>query len=445
MPMLARRQKPAAWRDRQPVRSMTSGAKTRPPSVTLSVTVNNKRTCSVYGVDGTRLKKIENLAANANCAALPAAAVATVYFGAVEVRNWQVPGQEVVLTYPSPAVKLTNGIASYLHRDYLGPNRAITDAAGARVESAVYKPFGEQTEFVTPGVTAPESKGWIGERYDADADLQYLNARYYDPVLGMFLQPDWFEVLKPGVGTNRFSYSFSDPVNKLDPLGNQNVSSHTTGMGLFERIFGGFLNPSSTERAEDNVREIGERALNAAEIATTPVPVLGAATSVLNGADPKVAIGAELLGPAGDAARLGGRLLDNAVGLVRSPVQAPADIARRRASEQLVCRGGTCTPDRFVAGATPNPDGSLPVGPLRGISVGTSPNASVADLSQYFMNNQVVVTTVERIEALGGRVVPSPTRNNPVHADVSGLTAQQLSDVFEVVPNPVPFADRLGP
>jgi RHS repeat-associated protein len=218
MPMLARLQKPAAWRDRGPVGSMTSGTRNRPPSVTVSV--NNKRTCSVYGVDGTRLKKIENLAANANCAALPTTAVATVYFGAVEVRNWQVPGQEVVLTYPSPAVKLTNGVASYLHRDHLGSVRAITDAVGARVESAVYKPFGEQTEFVTPGLTAPESKGWIGERYDADAGLQYLNARYYDPVLGMFLQPDWWEVLKPGVGTNRFSYSFNDPVNFGDPNGN---------------------------------------------------------------------------------------------------------------------------------------------------------------------------------------------------------------------------------
>jgi RHS repeat-associated protein len=216
MPMQARVPTFGAWRDRQPVRLTTSGAKNRP----LSVTVNNKRTCYVYGAGGTRLKKVENLAANANCAVLPATAVSTVYFGAVEVRNWLVPGQEQVLTYPSPAVKLTNGVASYLHRDHLGSVRAITDASGARVESAVYKPFGEQTEFVTPGLAAPESKGWIGERYDADAGLQYLNARYYDPVLGIFLQPDWFEVLKPGVGTNRFSYSFNDPVNKLDPLGN---------------------------------------------------------------------------------------------------------------------------------------------------------------------------------------------------------------------------------
>jgi RHS repeat-associated protein len=81
-------------------------------------------------------------------------------------------------------------------------------------------PQAEQTEFLAPGLAAPESKGWIGERYDADAGLQYLNARYYDPVLGMFLQPDWFEVLQPGVGTNRFSYSFNDPVNLSDPMGN---------------------------------------------------------------------------------------------------------------------------------------------------------------------------------------------------------------------------------
>lgn len=59
-----------------------------------------------------------------------------------------------------------------------------------------------------------------GERYDEDAGLQYLNARYYDPELGRFIQPDWFEVTEPGVGTNRYAYSFNDPVNLMDPGGN---------------------------------------------------------------------------------------------------------------------------------------------------------------------------------------------------------------------------------
>ncbi len=140
------------------------------------------------------------------------------------VRGWLLAGAGQVLTYPHPAVKLLNGttpaVATYMHRDGLSSVRAITDPAGVKIESALYKPFGEQSEWLLPGNAAPETKGWIGERFDADAGLQYLNARYYDPALGLFLQPDWFEVTKAGVGTNRFSYSFNDPVNKFDPGGN---------------------------------------------------------------------------------------------------------------------------------------------------------------------------------------------------------------------------------
>jgi RHS repeat-associated protein len=49
-----------------------------------------------------------------------------------------------------------------------------------------------------------ESKGWLGERFDPETDLQDLNASYYDSELGMFFQPDWFELTQRGVGTNRY-------------------------------------------------------------------------------------------------------------------------------------------------------------------------------------------------------------------------------------------------
>jgi RHS repeat-associated protein len=176
-----------------------------------------------------------------------------VYFGPVEIRNWLVPGQEQVITYPHPAIKLTNGIPTYLHRDHLGPNRAITDATGTEIESAIYKPFGEQTETLSPANLTPESKGWIGLRYDADARLQYLNARYYDPVLGMFLQPDWFEVLQPGVGTNRFSYSFNDPVNMSDPSGNFGERLFNWAANGLERLF------------KDTVRDLSQRNATASQ------------------------------------------------------------------------------------------------------------------------------------------------------------------------------------
>jgi RHS repeat-associated protein len=124
---------------------------------------------------------------------------------------------------------VTSVEAQALHRDQLGSVRAVTThlplVTGAAIttlrrEAAIYKPFGEQTEVLQPTQANQEQKGWIGERYDADAGLQYLNARYYDPELGLFLQPDWFEVTAAGVGTNRYAYAGNDPVNARDPGGN---------------------------------------------------------------------------------------------------------------------------------------------------------------------------------------------------------------------------------
>ena len=111
-------------------------------------------------------------------------------------------------------------MVSPLHRDALGSVRAVTGGAGLKAERALYRAFGEEASTRFDLSVAMETKGFIGERYDADAGLQYLNARYYDPKLGLFLQPDWWEVTWAGVGTNRYSYSFNDPVGASDPSGN---------------------------------------------------------------------------------------------------------------------------------------------------------------------------------------------------------------------------------
>jgi RHS repeat-associated protein len=120
--------------------------------------------------------------------------------------------------------------ASILHRNQLGSVRGVTGTGGLRAELSTYRPFGEQDEGIT-GTPVAEAKGFIGERYDADAGLQYLNARYYDPKLGLFLQPDWFEVTQAGVGTNRYAYAGNDPVNRKDTNGNQ-VSDKYSQSGI---------------------------------------------------------------------------------------------------------------------------------------------------------------------------------------------------------------------
>jgi uncharacterized protein RhaS with RHS repeats len=51
--------------------------------------------------------------------------------------------------------------------------------------------------------------------------LQYLNARYHDPLLGRFITPDWWDPILRGVDVNRYAYANNDPVNLSDPNGHQ--------------------------------------------------------------------------------------------------------------------------------------------------------------------------------------------------------------------------------
>jgi RHS repeat-associated protein len=109
------------------------------------------------------------------------------------------------------------------HRDHLASIKAISNAAGQEAKRTVYRPFGDKGP--ESGLHA-ESKGFIGERADPETGLVYLNARYYDPVVAKFVSPDWWDPNKPGVGTNRYSYSENDPVNKADNNG------HAWGLAL---------------------------------------------------------------------------------------------------------------------------------------------------------------------------------------------------------------------
>ena len=144
-------------------------------------------------------------------------------------------GDEEVIAYPLPGIRTVAGLPSFLHADQLGSTRGVVNASGELSEYASYAPFGEPTRSRTevgiangPG-EAGEDHGYTGERHDRDAGLIYLNARYLDPQLGLFTQPDWLDPTQEGVGTNRYAYSGNDPINRLDPGGNQFIGTYSGG------------------------------------------------------------------------------------------------------------------------------------------------------------------------------------------------------------------------
>jgi RHS repeat-associated protein len=116
----------------------------------------------------------------------------------------------------------------YLHADHLESIDAVTDAAGAVVESTKRDPFGNKvTNFNQPTlpttITASTNKvrlGFTGHEQDDELGLVNMRGRMYDPRLGRFLTPD------PLIGRpinnqayNRYAYVINSPLKFVDPSG----------------------------------------------------------------------------------------------------------------------------------------------------------------------------------------------------------------------------------
>jgi RHS repeat-associated protein len=101
-------------------------------------------------------------------------------------------------------------------KDHLASNRLVL-RVGSGTTRADYGPFGQP--LTSNGSVALQGKGYINERFDPETGLQYLNARYHDPLLARFLTPDTWDPDIPGVDINRYAYAGNDPVNFSDPSG----------------------------------------------------------------------------------------------------------------------------------------------------------------------------------------------------------------------------------
>jgi RHS repeat-associated protein len=135
------------------------------------------------------------------------------------------------------------------HRDHLKTIRVITDGVGVAGNRTTFRPYGAKARVLGTHV---ETKGFIGERHDAETGFLYLNARYYDPALGRFISPDWWDPNQPGVGMNRYTYSDNDPINKSDQNGHEteNADSNPFGGGGEGGLGGGSKGAEKSNLAE---------------------------------------------------------------------------------------------------------------------------------------------------------------------------------------------------
>jgi RHS repeat-associated protein len=109
--------------------------------------------------------------------------------------------------------------------DGIGSVVAVTDKDGNLVGRHKYEPFG--TEQGTPAYDSDFR--FAGELYDSDRKLYKIGARWYDPKLGRWTQPDLIEQPKDPVQANRYQYAIQDPVNRVDPTGLWSVTLDLSG------------------------------------------------------------------------------------------------------------------------------------------------------------------------------------------------------------------------
>ena len=150
-----------------------------------------------------------------------------VYDAATDTRTDYVSGPNGALA----RIKRTGGTesVSYIHADHLGTGRVGTDAAGTVTWEDFHTPFGES--LLHPDATDDQGD-YTGHIRDKSTGLTYMQARYYDPLIGRFLAEDPMNMLtmemNPGY-FGRYSYTFNDPVNFIDPDGQQSSEFAKTG------------------------------------------------------------------------------------------------------------------------------------------------------------------------------------------------------------------------
>ena len=100
----------------------------------------------------------------------------------------------------------------YYHQDEQLSTAFITGMDGAAMNSYQYDAFGVDAEAEEQ---LPNRIRYTGQQYDELTGQYYLRARYYNPIVGRFMQEDTYQ----DDGLNLYAYCKNNPVVYYDPSG----------------------------------------------------------------------------------------------------------------------------------------------------------------------------------------------------------------------------------
>lgn len=123
---------------------------------------------------------------------------------------------------------------TYYYTDHQGSVLATADAAGNLVAKNDYLPYGAQVA----GTPTPSGPGYTGHVSDEDTGLIYMQARYYDPVIGRFLSLDPVAPATANVlEFSPYTYGQNNPMVNVDLDGRQSAPPKVVPISTYARSF----------------------------------------------------------------------------------------------------------------------------------------------------------------------------------------------------------------
>ena len=137
----------------------------------------------------------------------------------------------------------------FYHGDHISSTVCVTDRLGRIVQSLVYLPFGE-TMLDEASISPAMPYKFSGKEQDTETGMSYFGARYYDPMMAMWMGVDPMTEEQPGM--SGYVYCGENPILLKDEDGNVFGIDNVAGAGIGivleignQMIVNGFSNPNA--------------------------------------------------------------------------------------------------------------------------------------------------------------------------------------------------------
>ena len=127
----------------------------------------------------------------------------------------------------------------FILKDHLGSTNVVANGQGNAVQTLTYQPYGDILTNTKTGKYS-EPNQYIGQDFDPEQNLSYLQARYMNSPRGQFISQDpvfWSanQNLANPQSLNSYSYADDNPINRKDPTGLMTQKTATI-LGLYAQI-----------------------------------------------------------------------------------------------------------------------------------------------------------------------------------------------------------------